>query len=135
MLNLLKELCKIPSVSGREDRLREFIIGQIDGHCSYEVDSSGNLICFKKGKKPTAKKIMVDAHMDEVGIIASYITSDGFVKFRTVGGIDTSVMLARKVVFENGRVGAVGMKPVHLLSDDEKKTLLDWTHKVVDSIQ
>lgn len=123
MINLLKELCKIPSVSGREDALRNYIISQIEGCCEYKVDQNGNLICFKKGKKAAAKKIMVDAHMDEVGIIASYITEGGFVKFQTVGGIDTSVMLARKVVFENGVVGVVGMKPVHLLSADEKKTL------------
>ena len=123
MLDLIRNLCKIPSVSGREEKLRDFIISKIEGCCEYEVDQSGNLICFKKGKKAAAKKVMVDAHMDEVGIIASYITEGGFVKFQTVGGIDTSVMLARKVVFENGTVGVVGMKPVHLLSADEKKTM------------
>ena len=123
MLKLLKELCSIPSVSGREDKLRAFIISQIEGCCEYNVDPNGNLICFKKGKNRPTKKVMVDAHMDEVGIIASYITEGGFVKFQTVGGIDTSVMLARKVVFENGVVGVVGMKPVHLLSADEKKAL------------
>ena len=123
MLNLLKKLCSIPAVSGREDALREFIISEIKGFTEYSTDPSGNLICYKRGKKPALKKVMADAHMDEVGIIASYITTDGFIKFQTVGGIDTAVMLARKVVFENGTVGVVGMKPVHLLSADEKKSL------------
>ena len=123
MLNLLKELCAIPSVSGREEKLRAFIISKIDGYCEYEVDPNGNLICFKKGKKRPGKKIMVDAHMDEVGLIASYITAEGFVKFQTVGGIDPMVMLGRKVVFENGTVGVVGVKPVHMLSGDEKKAV------------
>ena len=123
MLELLKKLCSIPSVSGREDALRKFIISQIEGYAEFSVDPMGNLICFKAGKKPAAKKVMVDAHMDEVGIIASGISSDGFVKFQTVGGIDPAVMLARKVVFENGTEGVVGMKPVHLLSADEKKTM------------
>lgn len=123
MLDLIRELCKIPSVSGREEKLRDFIISEIDGCCEYEVDPNGNLICFKKGKKRPAKKIMVDAHMDEVGIIVSYIGANGFIKFQTVGGIDPMVMLGRKVVFENGTVGVVGIKPVHMLSGDEKKAV------------
>ena len=123
MLELLKKLCEIPAVSGNEDTLKDFIIDQIKGFVEYETDPSGNLICFKRGKKPAAKKVMADAHMDEVGIIASYISNDGLIKFQTVGGIDTAVMLARKVVFENGTVGVVGMKPVHMLSADEKKKL------------
>lgn len=123
MRELLKNLCLIPAVSGRENKLREFVISQIDGFAEYETDKNGNLICFKKGKNRPAKKVMADAHMDEVGIIASFITSEGFIKFQTVGGIDTAVMLGRRVVFENGTVGVVGMKPVHLLSVDEKKTL------------
>ena len=123
MKELLKKLCSIPAVSGREDTLREFIISEIDGFAEYETDKNGNLICFKKGKNSAMKKVMADAHMDEVGIIASFIDNNGFIKFQTVGGIDTAVMLGRKVVFENGTVGVVGMKPVHLLSGDEKKNL------------
>lgn len=123
MKNLLKTLCAIPAVSGREDKLREFVIEQIKGYAEYSVDQNGNLICFKKGKKPAVKKVMVDAHLDEVGIIASFITSDGFVKFQTVGGIDTAVMLGRRVVFENDVLGVVCLKPVHMLSSDEKKVM------------
>ncbi|MBO5852299.1 MAG: M42 family peptidase [Clostridia bacterium] len=123
MKELLKKLCSIPAVSGREEKLREFIINEIKDYAEYSVDQNGNLICFKRGKSRAKKKVMVDAHMDEVGLIASYITDNGFVRFETVGGIDAAVMLARKVVFENGTVGVVGMKPVHMLSGDEKKTL------------
>ncbi len=123
MRELLKKLCSIPAVSGREESLRDFIISQIDGFAEYETDKNGNLICFKKGKKAAVKKVMADAHMDEVGIIASFITADGFIKFQTVGGIDTAVMLGKRVVFENGVVGVIGMKPVHLLSGDEKNAM------------
>ncbi len=123
MRELLKKLCSIPAVSGREEKLREFIISEIKDFAEYETDKNGNLICFKKGKKPAIKKVMADAHMDEVGIIASFIGEDGFIKFQTVGGIDTAVILGRRVVFENGTVGVIGMKPVHLLSADEKKTM------------
>lgn len=123
MRELLKKLCDIPAVSGREERLRDFIISQIDGFAEYETDKNGNLICFKRGKKAAVKKVMLDAHMDEVGIIASFITADGFIKFQTVGGIDTAALLGKRVVFDSGARGVIGMKPVHLLSGDEKNTL------------
>ncbi len=121
MKQLLSELCRIPAVSGAEGALREYIIKRVGKYAECTVDRNGNLICLKKGKRPAVRKVMVDAHMDEVGIIAREFTAEGFIKFDTVGGIDTSVMLARRVVFENGAVGVVGVKPTHLCSADEKK--------------
>ena len=121
MRNLLSALCSISAVSGREEVLRDYILSEVKDYAECKVDRSGNLICFKKGLKPADRKIMVDAHMDEVGIIATAITSDGFVKFSTVGGILPAVMLGRRVVFENGIIGVVGVKPVHLASAEEKK--------------
>ncbi len=121
MRDTLKALCSIPAVSGREDNIRNYILGEVKNFAECRVDRNGNLICFKKGLKPSSKKIMVDAHMDEVGIIASALTSEGFVKFQTVGGISPAVMLGRRVIFENGVIGVVGVKPVHLASAEEKK--------------
>ena len=123
MTDLLKKLTSIPAVSGNEEELRNFILKEVSPFAECKVDKNGNIICFKKGKKPAAKKVMLDAHMDEVGIIASSYTSDGFIKFQTVGGIETSVMLCRSVKFENGVRGVVGLKPVHLSSKDERKKL------------
>ena len=74
MLDLLKQLCLIDGISGDEGAVREFIINQIKDHCEYKVDNLGNIICFKKGKKSSAKKVMLDAHTDEVGLIISNIT-------------------------------------------------------------
>ncbi len=121
MLNTFKKLCEIPAVSGREELIRAFIISEVKDFCDCKTDKNGNLICFKRGKKATPKKIMLDAHMDEVGIIATYITADGFVKFSSVGGILPSVMTGRRVIFENGTVGVIGIKPTHLSSGEEKK--------------
>ncbi len=121
MDKLLKELCQIPAVSGREDKLRDFIKSEVQGFAECLVDKNGNLICFKKGKKHPLKKIMVDAHMDEIGVIASAFTSDGFVKFQCVGGISPAVIQSGRVIFENGTVGVIGAKPVHLCSAEEKK--------------
>ncbi len=123
MLETVKELSLINGTSGREYAVRDYIISKIHGKCEYKTDALGNLIAFKKGKKEPKNKIMLDSHMDEVGIIATYVNSDGTIKFGTVGGIDTKVILGRQFVFENGAVGVVGVKPVHLLSADEKSKI------------
>ena len=121
MLELIKELCAIPGVSGREDAVREYIIGKIEGHAEYHVDALGNLIVFKKGKKPANHKVMLDAHMDEVGFIITGITPEGFLRFTKVGGIDTRVALGRAVkVGEHGISGVLGVKPIHLLDKKEE---------------
>ena len=121
MLDLLKQLCLIDGISGDEGAVREFIINQIKDHCEYKVDNLGNIICFKKGKKSSAKKVMLDAHTDEVGLIISNITQDGYLKFCTVGGIDTTALLSRRVVI-NGKInGVIGCKPFHLLDADNRK--------------
>ncbi len=122
MKTLLKDLCALPGVSGREERVREYILEQIKNNAEVTVDALGNIIAFVKGKKRAVKKVMVDAHMDEVGLIITDITADGFLKFATVGGIEPQVLLARRVVI-NGITGVVCSKPVHLLSADEKKKM------------
>lgn len=132
MRDLLMKLCSIPAVSGREENLTDFILSEIKDFCEAKVDKNGNIICFKKGKKPAAKKVVLDAHTDEVGIIATTFTSDGFVKFATVGGIELAVMLCRGVTFENGVKGVVGMKPVHLSSADERKKYPDKDSLYID---
>ena len=132
MRELLKRLCAIPAVSGREEKLADFILKEIDGFCDARVDANGNIICHKKGKKPAARRVVLDAHMDEVGIIATSITGDGFVKFATVGGIEAAVMLARGVTFENGVRGVVGMKPVHLSTPEERKKFPDKDNLYID---
>ncbi|MBQ3548203.1 MAG: M42 family peptidase [Clostridia bacterium] len=120
MLNLLEKLCLLDGTSGNEDSVREFIIGEIKGHCDYRVDNLGNIICFKNGKKRSDKRLMLDAHMDEVGLIITAVTSDGFLKFDTVGGMDASV-LAFKTVKIGDILGVISSKPIHLLSKEEQK--------------
>ncbi len=121
MLKALKQLCGIPAPSGREEKIRDYILSELQSFCECTVQSNGNIICFKKGKNTTSKKIMIDAHIDEVGIIVTHITADGYIKFSSVGGISPSVMSGRRVFFENGTVGVVGIKPVHLAKSEEKK--------------
>lgn len=121
MLETLKELCLLSGVSGRETSLREYIIGRIKPYAEIKVDALGNIIAFVKGKNRPQKTVMVDAHMDEVGFIITAVRPDGTLKFENVGGIDVSVLLARRVVIGDDVTGVISMKPVHMLSGDEKK--------------
>jgi len=123
MTDLLKKLCSLDGTSGDEKSVREFITSQIDGFCDWRVDRLGNIIAFKKGKKTALKKVMVDAHTDEVGLIITNITSEGFLKFKTVGGIDTAALMLRKVRINGSISGVISGKPIHLLSGDEGKKL------------
>lgn len=122
MLEYLKELCLINGTSGDEYKVRDYIIEKIHGKCEYKVDPMGNILAFKKGKKEAKNKVMLSAHMDEVGFIVTYICDNGFIKFTNVGGIDPKVVEGRTVQFgESGIFGVIGNKALHLCSGDEDK--------------
>ncbi len=131
MFELIKELCELNGTSSREHSVREYIISRL-GDIPYTVDNLGNVTVNLKGRKSARKKVMIAAHMDEVGFIATYIRDDGFIKFDTVGGILPAVMSGRKIVFENGTPGVICAKPVHLSSEDEKNTLLTEDKLYID---
>ena len=128
----LKVLCELQGVSGREDAVRNYIIEKIKDKAEISVDALGNIIAFVKGKKKAVKKVMADAHMDEVGFIVHYITPDGMLKFQTVGGIMTGVLLARRVRFSNGTIGVISSKPIHLLDSDQKSKMPDEESLYID---
>ena len=132
MINTIKELSLLNGTSGRETKIREYIISKIDGKCDWHTDALGNIIAFKKGQKTPSHKVMLDAHMDEVGVIVTYITSDGMIRFSPVGGIDTKVLLARQIIFDNGTLGVVGIKPIHLSKGDERTKIPDADSLYID---
>ena len=128
----LIKLCELNGVSGREDAIRQYIIDKISGHAEITVDPLGNIIAHVKGKNRAVKKVMVDAHMDEVGLIITAIRSDGTLKFCTVGGIDVSVLMARRVIINDSVCGVISSKPVHMLSDGEKDKMPDVDSLYID---
>lgn len=132
MTELISRLCSFDSVSGDERKVREFIISQIDGYCDWKTDALGNIIVFKKGKNKAVKKVMIDAHMDEVGIIITSVTSDGFLKFKTVGGIDTAALMFRQVTIGGELNGVIGGKPIHLINDAQRKKLPEKDSLYID---
>ncbi len=131
MKELLKKLCLIDAVSGGESALREFLIKEIGDSAEVKTDALGNLIAFKKGAERPSKKVMVDAHMDEVGLIVTAADEDGFLKFETVGGIEPGVLAARAVRCGNVN-GATVTKPIHLLKKDETGKPVKKSDIVID---
>lgn len=121
---LLKKLCNADGVSGNEDEVRRIILKEIEPYVdSVTVDSMGNIIALKKGLDHS-KKIMLCAHMDEVGLIISEITEKGYLKFKTVGGIDPRVLISKKVrIGESKLSGIIGMKAIHLQQKSERETV------------
>lgn len=120
---LIKELTELNGVSGNEGAVRSFIKEQIAEYAdSITVDTIGNLIAFKKGS--SEKTLMLSAHMDEVGFIASGINDKGYIEFKRVGGIDPRVMLSKKVVIGDNKVpGVIGIKAIHLQEKAERDTV------------
>lgn len=126
---LLKELVSLGAPSGFEGAVREFIKKNVVCDEMY-TDSIGNLICHKKG---SGKKVMVAAHMDEVGFIITGITDDGFLKFDALGGIDTAVLCSKKVYIGEKKIpGIISIKAVHLQSADEAKAPVKIKDMTID---
>lgn len=122
MIETLKNLCALSGVASFEDPVRDYLMEQAKPYAdSMRVDSMGNLIVFKKGAKSTGNKLMICAHMDEVGLIIRQITEDGYLKFSAIGGIDRRVLIGKRVFVGWNRVpGIIGLKAVHLTTPEER---------------
>ena len=131
MTELLRKLCDIDGSSGDEKAVSDFIISQINGFCDWKTDALGNIIVYKKGKNTPAKKVMLDAHTDEVGLIITNITADGFLKFKSFG-INTEALLFRNVKINGNINGVVSGKPIHLLDKKEASKLPDRDNLYID---
>ncbi len=122
---ILSDLSNLPGVSGNEDLVREYILNEIRPFCdTVTVDRVGNLIGFVKAEQTQAPvpKVLLCAHMDEVGFIISGIDRSGNLKFMTVGGMDQKVLPGcRVLVGEQDIKGVIGAKPIHLQSESEFK--------------
>ena len=125
MIEKVKALCALSGVSGNEDAVREFIISEIKDHADeIKTDVMGNIMAFKKGAVTPAEKIMLCAHMDEVGIMVTSITDDGYLKFDCVGGIDRRVLIGKTVFIGEKRVfGVIGNKAIHLVKLAERESI------------
>jgi putative aminopeptidase FrvX len=95
---------------GYEDQVRSIIRKEIAGLADQiSVSKLGSLIAFKKGSG-TGQKIMLAAHMDEIGIIVTHIDKHGFVRFAPLGGVFTLYSITGRVQFANGQIGVIGLE-------------------------
>ena len=121
LFDILSKISDIPGISGNEEQVRYEILRQIEGHCIYRVDPLGNILAFKKGKQEPRHKLLFSAHMDEVGLIVTYVEESGLLRFDTVGGINRRTMAGRAVRVGDKRLpGVIGMRAVHLRTVAEK---------------
>ena len=134
MIERLKKYCGCISPSGCEDEIRELIIQDIQQIATrYEVDRMGNLIAFKKGRKTPDKKVVVSAHMDEVGLMVKYISDEGYIYFDPIGGIDPRVVGGRRVVIGDKRIyGVVASKAIHLQKKKERGMVVPLEEMYID---
>lgn len=134
MLNNLEKLSMLPGVSGRENAVRDYILAQIsDLADEVTVDATGSVIAVKRGAREADQRIMLSAHMDEVGLIVTHIGSDGLLKFAAVGGIDPRVICGRTVLVGMGAVpGVIGITPIHLSHGDSRGKCPDIDSMYID---
>ena len=131
-LELLKQLCEIDGVSGGEEKVADWLKNHLPEDCKVRTDALGNLICEKKGKQIPKNKLLFSAHMDEVGFIITYIEESGLLRFSSMGGIDTRVVVGKPVRLESGALGVVGAKPIHLQSASDRETVLSYDQLYID---
>lgn len=133
-IKLLERLCKCDGISGDEEKVRELIIEEVKPYAdSISVDNLGNLIVHKQGKNRAKSKLMLSAHMDEVGLMVTDITSDGYLKFDEVGGIDRRVLLGKSVTIGKNNInGVIGVKPIHLCKGEETARIPELSEMYID---
>ena len=123
---MLELLTNTSGVSGNEHKIRDIVIDNMKKYCpDYETDSMGNLVFLKKGTKNHKNKIMLTAHMDEVGFIVTHITDDGHLKFKSVGGVDTRIIQNSRVIIDDRIYGVIGAKPAHMSKEYKPITIND----------
>lgn len=131
MAELIKELSMLNGVSGNEDAVREYILGEICGRAEeITVDSMGNIIALKRGKR-SDKKVMITANIDEIGFIVSEITETGYLKVEPVGKFDDRNIISKKVTV-GGVKGIIGMKAIHLQKRSERESTVDVSDLFID---
>ena len=135
-MELLERLCRAGGVSGFEDDVRDIMIEELKkAKCQISIDNLGNVIA-KKGKGKT--RIMLAAHMDEVGLIVKHINKEGYISFVKIGGIDDRVLLNQRVKIRTryhlkGSVtGVIGTRPYHLQKDKKEKEVIKHTDMFID---
>lgn len=117
----MRDICEIAGAPGFEDRIRNLVLKELKGLVdNIRIDNMGNVIAKKEGKE--RKKVMVAAHMDEIGFIVTHIDDNGFLRFHTLGGFDPKTLTSQRVIVHGKKdlIGVMGSKPIHIMSPEER---------------
>lgn len=132
-VQLLKNICEAPGVSGFEQRIRSLILDELEGLVDEtSIDNMGNVIAIKRGNE--RKKVMIAAHMDEIGFIVNHIDEEGFLRFLPLGGFDPKTLSSQRVIVHGRKdlIGVMGAKPIHLMKAEERTKQLPLTEYFID---
>lgn len=130
---LLKKLSEAHGIPGSEGEVRDIISRELSKYCEIEVDRMGNLIAKRGDGK---EKVMLAAHMDEIGLMVKHIDKDGFIKFTTIGGFYGSTLVSQRVLIHSreGRApGVIGSRPPHLMKEEERKKGVEIKDMFIDA--
>jgi putative aminopeptidase FrvX len=131
----LEKLSNACGVTGREEEVRNLMIKLMKPYVDeIVVDKLENVIAIKKGKK-SSPKVMLAAHMDEVGLMVKTISKEGFLQFTKMGGIDDRILLAQKVIIHTRKGplhGIIGSKPPHIQKEEERKKIVAYDELFID---
>jgi len=135
MNEFLRKLADAPGISGFEDNIRNLMMDELKKYADeVEVDQMGNIIALKKGD-PNGKKIMLAAHMDEIGLMVRFIDEKGFIKFSKIGGINDQMLLNQTVEIYTDKgiiIGVIGSKPPHKMKESERKKIIGSEDMFID---
>lgn len=132
-MELLKRLTSATGISGREEDVRALIVKEMKPLVDdLKTDVMGNVIGHRKGKSPL--RLVLAAHMDEIGFMVNVVDDKGFIRITPVGGFDPRTLMAQKVMVHGRKdlPGVMGSKPIHVLSEEEKKKVLKVEDYFID---
>ncbi len=136
IFELAKQLSSFCCPTGFEDAIRAFLVDRLKHSCEVQTDSMGNVIAAIPGTGPLPRrKLLLSAHMDEIGFMVSYITKEGFLRIAPLGGQNLRILAGQRVTVTGSKGefhGIIGEKPIHLLSDEERKKLVKQEDLFVD---
>jgi len=133
-IKLLEKLCNAMSVSGDEGEVRRIVLEEVKPYADeVKVDALGSVLVRKKGAGRKPLRVLLDAHMDEVGFMIVKDDSDGFYQFATVGGIDERHLVGKQVIVGKDHTpGVIGAKPIHLTDASERSHAVDVDSMRID---
>ncbi|PWH84909.1 M42 family metallopeptidase [Brumimicrobium oceani] len=133
-LELLSAICEAPGAPGYEQKIRTLILEEIRPLVDeVELDNMGNIYAIKRGKSD--KKVMIGAHMDEIGFIVTHIDDKGFIRFHTLGGFDPKTLTAQRVLIHGKEdvMGVMAAKPIHVMTPEERNKNPKTTDFFIDT--